>query len=125
MKTLFGASDHGAEFVERKGASVQAAAILPEDHGSRRGEFHQQGHGEQKRAQHDDRGERDRDIDEALGKEQHFVVRRGIKGEQRRIAESFERELAVDVREKVHRKPAADALFVTPQEDFFQSRKTV
>ena len=65
------------------------------------------------------------DVGDALHQQADFVVGRGGKGEQRRVAEAIERDGAVDVREEIHRHARAHALFVAEQEDFFQIRQAL
>ena len=56
---------------------------------------------------------------------QDFVVGRGGEGEERGVADAFERDVAVDMGEEVDGDAAADAFFVAPEEDFFEGGEGV
>ena len=51
---------------------------------------------------------------------QHFIVRRGGKGEKRGRPKAFQLNAAVHVREEVDSDMSSNALFVAEQEDVFE-----
>src|SRR5665213_2593008 len=109
MKPPFSIGNHGSELVKSKRSAIQSAARLPENNRSRRREFdgqcrEQPDWTEERHAEH-----RQHDVDRPLRQQLNFVVGSCREGEQGRIADSFERRIAVHVRKKIDRDTGADS----------------
>jgi hypothetical protein len=106
-----------AKLVERESAAIETAARLAENHSARRRDFDEGEGNEEQRADKDGRKHSQGDIGGAFCEHQGLVSGRGSEGQKRCMANSFQRQSAVDVREEVDRDPAADAFLIATKKD--------